>query len=54
MRPGAYDAHGDFFPIMNVDSNPAPWVRVESGDPVRAMRTFDTVANRLYLPVSEA
>ena len=52
--PGAYDANGDSFPIMDVNSNRAPWVRVKSGDPVRAMRTFDTVANRLYLPVSEA
>ena len=54
MWPGAYDANGDSFPIMDVNSNRAPWVRVEPGDPVRAMRTFDTVANRLYLPVSEA
>ena len=52
--PGAYDANGDSFPTMDANSNRAPWVRVKSGDPVRAMRTFDTVANRLYLPVSEA
>ena len=51
---GAYDETSDSFLIMDVNPNRAPWVWVESGDLIAAMRTFDTVENRGYLLVSEA
>ena len=38
---------------MDVNPNRSPWVWVKAGDPIAAMRTFDTVENRGYLLVSE-
>ena len=50
---GAYDEASDSFLIMDVNPNRAPWVWVEAGSLIAAMRTFDTVENRGYLLVSE-
>lgn len=50
---GAYDESSDSFLIMDVNPFRQPWVWVNSEALVAAMRTFDTIANRGYLIVSD-
>ncbi len=50
---GAYDEASDSFLIMDVNPNRASWVWVKADDLIATMRSFDTVENRGYLPVSE-
>lgn len=50
---GAHDPASDSFLVMDANPSRAPWVRVPAADPIAAMRAFDTVENRGYMPVSE-
>ena len=43
--PGAYGEDSDFFLVMNVNPNSAPWIWVQANDLFVAMRTLDTIEN---------
>lgn len=51
---GAYDAGSDSFLILDTAPNKADWVWVDAADLLRAMATFDTVANRGFVTIKES
>ena len=49
---GAYDAESDLFLVLDVNPSRAGWVWMPTKALIKGMRTFDTVENRGYIPIS--